>query len=361
MAERNSWAVSDTGGVLTVEDGRLALGAHVFPGATNPRARSGFRPGPTDPALVLASGTPDGFVHVNPFQLFMQSGRGTEPGMYVQTLDAIKDINILSTPADPTNPRDDLVIAQQSDKFYADAANTFLVKQVVGTPAGVPADPTVTGSPDFLRLARVRVNANATTITQANITNLRQTTGFGTGIMLPAGLFTVALGGVLPVGSLTQRDAIVGKYDGLAVWRQDLKRIEIWTGAAWRVFSRPTEDLISASETTTSTAYTDLATVGPTVTLETGDAATVDVYGGLTNSTVAAISFMGFAVSGATTRAAADPEALQLGVASGSRLSGSASFLITGLTAGTNTFRAKYRVDSGTGTFYTRKIKVRPE
>ena len=39
---------------------------------------------------------------------------------------------------------------------------------------------------------------------------------------------------------------------------------------------------------------------------------------------------------------------------------GSATFYVTGLTAGSNTFTAKYRVDAGTGTFANRTIVVIP-
>jgi len=236
VAERSSGWVQNSGptGVMDVEETRLAVAALVMPGSTNFKAKSGFRPGPgASPGLVTATGTPDGFVHVAPFQLLLQSGRATAPGTYETALDAIKDINILSTPADPTNPRDDLIVAQQSDTFYADANSDFLVRHVVGTPAGVPVDPTVTGSPDFITLARVRVNATATTITSGNITDLR--TG-GHANSLTGGLHSVALGGILPVTSAAQRDALVGVYEGLTIDRADLDYAERHNGSVWRPF-----------------------------------------------------------------------------------------------------------------------------
>jgi hypothetical protein len=225
VAVRNTWAVTDTGGVLGVEDGRLALGALVTSGTAAYKSKIGFRPAAgTSPALVFATGTPDGNVHVAPFQLFMQTGRANGGGTYIASVDAQVDINILSTPANATNPRNDLIVAQQSDKFYADGSNAFQVRQVVGTPAGSPSDPTVTGSSDYVTLARVRVDANATTITSAKITDLR-----------PTGPWTVALGGLLPVPSQAARDAL-SAYDGMAVYRQDRDWVEVMDGtAAWRV------------------------------------------------------------------------------------------------------------------------------
>lgn len=233
MAERDSWAVQASGptGMLDVEETRFAIGALVMPHTSAIKAKSGFRPGPTSPGLVTATGTPDGFVHVAAFQLFIQGGRATAPGVYITGLDATKDINILSTPADPTNPRNDLIVAQQSDTFYGDGTSPFEVRHVVGTPAGSPSDPSVSGSGDYVALARVRVDAAATTIVSAKITDLRTT---GHAKSLVGGLFSVALGGILPVASQAQQDALTGTYDGLKIWRTDLKAWMTHDGTGWR-------------------------------------------------------------------------------------------------------------------------------
>lgn len=210
------------------------IGALVYPHSAAMKSKSGFRPGPgASPGLVTATGTPDANVHVAPFQLLLQNIRGSGFGCYITCLDAIKDINILSTPADPTNPRNDLIVAQQSDIFDSDANSDFLVRHVVGTPAASPADPSVSGSTNYITLARVRVNATATSINSGNITDLRTT---GHAKSLTGGLYTVASGGLLPVASQAERDALTGLYDGLKVWRSDLKREDVYnsTTAAWR-------------------------------------------------------------------------------------------------------------------------------
>ena len=71
---------------------------------------------------------------------------------------------------------------------------------------------------------------------------------------------------------------------------------------------------------------------------------------------------MGFAISGATTRAASDTQAFSVrGRQPGSLAAqGSATFYVTGLTAGSTTFTAKYDVTGGTGTFVNRTIIVVP-
>jgi hypothetical protein len=72
---------------------------------------------------------------------------------------------------------------------------------------------------------------------------------------------------------------------------------------------------------------------------------------------------MGFAISGATVRAASNTQAFSV-VRGGSQgniaVQGSATFYVTGLTPGSTTFTAKYDVDGGTGTFVNRTIVVVP-
>lgn len=225
MAERNSWAVSTAGGLISTEDARIAIGgAFMNSGALASDARSGWLPSASNISAgqVTATGTPNAFVNVAPFMRVQQSTRGKGP--YIWCLDTSKAINVLSTPADPTNQRNDLIIAQQSDAFYGDAANTMLVKQVVGTPSGSPVDPTVTGSADYILLARVRVTAAAATITTGMIDDLRPTA------------LTVGNGGVLPIASAAARSAISLPYVGMTIFRTDRNWHEVMDSSFnWRI------------------------------------------------------------------------------------------------------------------------------
>lgn len=115
---------------------------------------------------------------------------------------------------------------------------------------------------------------------------------------------------------------------------------------------------VSTNQSTTSTSYTDLATSGPAVTVTTGTKALVIVTAliepGQNNE-----GYMSYAVSGSTTVSAADSAALFFyrntadTVASGMSKATSVT-----LTAGSNTFTAKYRVSGGTAAFRTRSIFV---
>lgn len=125
---------------------------------------------------------------------------------------------------------------------------------------------------------------------------------------------------------------------------------------------KPTGAIVTATEGETNTAFDNMATVGPAVTVTTGTSALVFLYCRSEHATVGAAALMGFAVSGASTVAAADTSSLDHRPDTAGRvLSLSAVFLVTGLTAGSNTFTAKYRTDSGTATFRDRKIIVIPQ
>jgi len=116
---------------------------------------------------------------------------------------------------------------------------------------------------------------------------------------------------------------------------------------------------VATSQTTTSTSYTDLATSGPAVTVTTGTKALVIITSEIVNSNGGAYSNMSYAVSGATTISALDTISLMFRQDSDTtiRYRASAASVVT-LTAGSNTFTAKYRVSSGTGTFQDRTIFV---
>lgn len=121
---------------------------------------------------------------------------------------------------------------------------------------------------------------------------------------------------------------------------------------------------VATSQTTTSTTYTDLTTAGPAITVTTGTTALVTIFCSGASSAVSGQGwFMGFAVSGATTVAAADASAIAVvnqDLANNAVQIG-ATFVVTGLTAGSNTFTAKYKASGTTTcTFSNRQIGVVP-
>ncbi len=113
---------------------------------------------------------------------------------------------------------------------------------------------------------------------------------------------------------------------------------------------------VATNQTTTSTSFTDLATSGPAVTLTTGTKALVIITAFILNQSDGSQAQMSFAVSGATTQAASFARNLYTRFNKGLQVS--AAIPVTTLTAGSNTFTAKYATNGGTGEFENRSIIV---
>ena len=147
-------------------------------------------------------------------------------------------------------------------------------------------------------------------------------------------------------------------FHGQRIYETDTKCDVIYNGSAW-VCITPKSAVVATSQTTASLTYVDLTTAGASVSCVTGTSAIVTVCAQITNS-AAATNYASYAVSGATTIAAADAIAaiVVASAANVPNLSASTTQIITGLTAGTNTFTMKYRVTAGTGTFVNRSITV---
>lgn len=106
-------------------------------------------------------------------------------GVYTVYNDATSTAAIAT--ANATNPRIDLVCLTVNDSYYTGSTNNVVVNVVTGTPA---SSPTVPATPDnSIALAQVYVAANATSITNANITDVRPTVTSN----LTAGITNIAI------------------------------------------------------------------------------------------------------------------------------------------------------------------------
>lgn len=136
-------------------------------------------------------------------------------------------------------------------------------------------------------------------------------------------------------------------------------QIAVSTGANAFAARIPATNIVAASESTSSVTYTDLTTFGPTLSVVAGTQMIVSMYASLSNNTVSVNSLMGFIVTGANTISALDSYCL---AGAFSTIGGrpGATFMLTGLTPGTNTVTCKYRTASNTATFGDRKLIVLP-
>jgi hypothetical protein len=277
-------------------------------------------------------------------QVKVPTGRAWIEGFYYEN-DAIKTLAISA--ADPSNPRIDRVVVRLDR-----TANTITAAVKTGTPAATPSAPalTQTSATWEIALAQVRVNAGVASIAAGDVTDER--TG-----SVGGGVSVVDAKGDLIVGTADNTTARlpVGANGTIPVADSSSS-----TGIAWRL---PSSAIVATSESTTSTSYTDLTTVGPAVTVTTGTAAIVILTAQIWNTEVNRAAYMGYTVSGASTVAADDARALiHTSATASASVRASQIFFHTGLTAGSNTFTAQYKKEGGSGSanFRDRQILVIP-
>jgi hypothetical protein len=118
-------------------------------------------------------------------------------------------------------------------------------------------------------------------------------------------------------------------------------------------------DSVDAIETTTSTTFTDLATVGPTVSIAipSSGRVLVTLTAEIDPTGAGNLGIMSFVSSGGSGDVSAD---LASALVAGSFAHGSATYLIAGLSPGNHTFRAKYMTLGNTVKFRYRTIIVTP-
>ena len=140
-------------------------------------------------------------------------------------------------------------------------------------------------------------------------------------------------------------------------------RLIVTTGANAVTERVPTVAFTGVNESTATTTFTDLATVGPSLSATTGTRALIMIGCNASNNIAGLASRMVVAVTGATTIAAADANGfLQESGNISDAFQWTYCFIMTGLTGGSNTFTAKYRTSAGGGvsTFDNRLLCVIP-
>lgn len=132
----------------------------------------------------------------------------------------------------------------------------------------------------------------------------------------------------------------------------------VYNGSVW-VCATPVASQTTNAGSTTSTSYTATLSgspgTNPSVTLVTGARALVTI-GSLMYSSSSGNSWLSFKVSGATTVASSDSYGAVTATTPG--ITATRSFVLGGLTAGTNTFTLEYKGGAFTANFENRTIWV---
>jgi hypothetical protein len=180
-------------------------------GATSLSARGGIRWVTGAELAVAQTSTPSMAVLVGAGMAWVPGTNTTGQGAYVVTVPTAATLTIAA--ANATNPRIDLVVLKVLDQQYAGSVSQGQLAVVTGTPSVSPAAPAAPAS--SIPLGQVRVNANATTVVNANITDLRQSTSL--------------FGGVSVVSAA---DTTNGSYVGALRYHPTF-RLQAWDGTRW--------------------------------------------------------------------------------------------------------------------------------
>lgn len=203
------WINKDATSGLPVCDAQaLRLADAVLIGNGSPRplgARSGIRPGTGE---VTVSGST---VTVQPVAYEIDAAVSTTQGPYRGAEPEVTTFTLAA--ADSTNPRKDIVYVRVSDTDAdASGARKAEVLYAAGIPAQTPTAPTLPSRSLLIATVDVpKLNGGAASVTQAN-------------------QYAVASGGILPVSSQAEADALTGT-PGMHIRRLDTGALE-WFDAA---------------------------------------------------------------------------------------------------------------------------------
>lgn len=216
-----------------------------------------FRTTSTSLKVTEKSGTPNMSVDVAAGACSVKGTEGgnTGSGYFVE---AQSTTNVVISASDPTNARKDLLVVRIKDQDFASGSpstNTATIEVVTGTPAASPADPTI---PDnCVVLARVTVAAASTSVTNANITDLRYA-GFTTSANQDNGGL-VFVGGIIPATSTARPQAPV---EGMVMYEDDTDALYTYNGSSW----------VSIATLGSEYTYTPVVTQSATPTITVNDA-----------------------------------------------------------------------------------------
>jgi hypothetical protein len=168
-------------------------------------------------------------------------------------------------------------------------------------------------------------------------------------------------GGTMSPYQATSSTRPSSPWTGQTIYETDTNRNLQYNGSAW-VTTTPVSATATNQVGTTSTSFVTL-TSDPAVSVQTGTSALVTLSVRGVGLTTAGYRYTCFAISGATTRAATGYETQ--GVSNyysssdlGNDRQSSSTFLVTGLTAGVNTFTMQHVTGAGNYTVTGRSITV---
>lgn len=169
---------------------------------------------------------------------FVKGTSNTYQGTYQCTNDGT--VNVVLAAADLSLARKDLIIARVNDAVYAGALNNWTLEVVQGTPNASPVEPALPAS--SLKLASVHVAANATTITNANITN--------------ANIYATSRLVSMPFVCTSTTRPTQGLVNGFTIYETDSNVLAVYESGAWKDIGPRSTGLVSSGLIAAATGWT---------------------------------------------------------------------------------------------------------
>jgi hypothetical protein len=166
---------------------------------------------------------------------------------------------------------------------------------------------------------------------------------------------------IIKPGVCTSSTRPAAPYEGQMIYETDTKNSLVYNGSAW-VCLTPKSATATNQPSTASASFSTL-TSDPSVSIQTDTKALVTLSCRNVGLTTAGYRYTGFSISGATTRAASGNDTQFITNYYGSGDLGNdrqshSTFLVTGLTAGVNTFQMQHSSGAGNYIVTGRSITV---
>ena len=211
--------LQNAGAVHTAAQLRMyhsALQAGNFSTATTLRSRGGVHPTLGQELVVTQAGSPNMTVLVEPGMASIPGTESGTQGNYFVVNDAQATLSV--TAAHGSLPRIDLVVINVRDAFYSGANNDGQLQVIAGTPASSPVAPAAPAN--AIIIAQIAVGAGVTSITNANITDVR--------------FYLAAAGGVIKARNDAARPPAAEIASGQWVWSNTEGKMYLHDGAAYQ-------------------------------------------------------------------------------------------------------------------------------
>jgi hypothetical protein len=163
--------------------------------------------------------------------MFVFGDENIVQGLYAGYNDAAATLTHSAAPGTPGQSRRDLVVARVEDQAYSGSTNAWSLAIVAGVAASSPVDPSIPAN--AVVLARVVIAFGQTTVTNANITDLRprMVANGGVGVGNSARRPGVALG-PLSINSLGGPAQAVPEA-GALFYETDTSLLQLYNGTVW--------------------------------------------------------------------------------------------------------------------------------